>query len=1825
MPTDVSDILADYRRTSESQSATTDVSDILEEHRQLVAQPEPQTNVQDILAQPTIGTGTDVSDILDEFRKTAGTEPHPALAMPAEFSKRAGLDIKGAVKTFGRELGYGIVPSTAAALAMAGTGLAGIATGPLDIALMAGAGAGAAYGGEKLQEKVLRAKLGDEGYAAFQAERAAGREAHPIAANMGYLIPMLIGSKGMGGVRVAKAVAPRTVRALGEKAAAEAVAAGIPKKTVDIIRQIPISRYAETLPGRLKTGLAAGTAFAGIGAGEELAQGVPVGTVAAQIPGNILAMGATGLFPVAKTVLRSIGKGVTDAGAMAVVNATYNDALYKVSTGKQGAPWETSDVFKGSVAGTPGFTLLQLMNLALTRGRMRVLGAAGPRPVERPPIEPEIAPEAASPPVEVAEPRIVPPVAPQPPEIAPGRPIPPPEPPPAITPVPAEIGPVAPRPAPPVAAAGPVAPRLTPAQVADAAALLNAGARPETVLQAVQPVPAEPITRPVPVGAGRPPPRPAAGPPISAERPEPTITAQKPPAGAAPPAPKPGRTIAGAAPLPTATPALSVEESVSQGKPVVIPKSAAWVRATYKNGDTAIEAKSNVSVLAHTADEKRGAIVKVEAGNKSGKSAFIPSKEAIAVKPAKGQPRQQVASELAKSTLTQANNQVRRIALLGGMRMEGRFDEGPDATIRLRRKADGFFIEAAPYTGEGIGRNERVTDQQGRVVGYRVGFNADTGRMDTVPHEILGHIAADTMSPADRRALRRAFGIETKDWREVDEAFATRIGQDFVNGVEHGTAGSYLRQVWQRVKAALGHVMRLRFGNAWDEISRMPADARAERIMGETMRGERLGGTALRTEGGAREMDQVFPERWGEKTNADIRYQRTPEEEWPAAPGRAGAPTSQQEKGYIRSRERRMFDTIMRDTLGLLPKEMRKIPGQERAMRAGYEEEVRTRVEDTRAALESEFKDAAARNSARQRLLDYWERRAPLASVGGADLRQKAESFRSYLDERSQQAIDEDMLSPAMKETWRANKGEWLKRGYEIFSEGARNFDEMERLKNRGDPDATRRWNSVASFLRQQDPARTPQDIRDIMRGLRDRTETEGAMTGESPLPGTGSNVRIAISSLMRRKDLPLPVRQWMGEITDPFAKALQSGKWMSQFISRSQAQRDFVSLGLDLGFISDKMEGKNTVEMYANEPDVAYKRDPITGEIMKTEEGEPIAQPLTRVDMPHRELRGKWVSPDMEKAVSEFMDQRNPSRENMEWAVVNAWKRFVGVTKAAKVPYNPGSWGVNVLGGGFMRLFDGGLRHIRDAYDSVFMGRRPMASVPSAREARARSLHLLGARTGTLGGGIFSRDVDASLKREPVGDTTAASFRKIKDSTMQVLSDPKNKGAYRDIARAVGDLLGRPGELFIRKPDDVNRMDALLDKLELSRNAFPNRTDAEHLLWAAERASNVYQTYDRLPAFVRQLSTFGAFNTFVSFKVELLRNVYWMGRYIREDIKSGNAVLAKDAYRRLVYMASVGALPVAVAAMTKSAAGVSDDEEDALRNSALPPWDRDEMLGYVGKEGSRYRYFAMSYLIPHAEFVKILKAGYRSIDVEHNPDGLKQLLTGVASDYLGPGAAAGPLIETIANKRIGLGPVTMREGAAGAADRANYAFRATVMPMAAQYVADTYRGLFQPRGDYGKVYAPSDPLLKMAAIRVRNLDVNQQVPHRLSGLTRRWQDASAYYNNMKRKTDDPDRLREAARYTVETQNKLRQEYQRVKADLVKLGVNPGQLYRAEKTMPILLRRNIPSYKLEREAEEPLRAAHPPPAPVPKVKSRTLTWDEFKSKFQLGGNLLPPS
>lgn len=866
---------------------------------------------------------------------------------------------------------------------------------------------------------------------------------------------------------------------------------------------------------------------------------------------------------------------------------------------------------------------------------------------------------------------------------------------------------------------------------------------------------------------------------------------------------------------------------------------------------------------------------------------------------------------------------------------------------------------------------------------------------------------------------------------------------------------------------------------------------------------------------------------------------------------------------YVHGPLARAALSVVRGTA--LPKEFKEAREWGLAFQKYIEERLKMLAMDTRKALYREYQ-GPAREAAERRLMDYWTGEIELGTLTDSPaLQRSAEAFRQTLDDLTQVAIDNGLVPEQLSETWLNNKGAWLKRTYLAFDPTSDwNYDTLKRRKSKGDAEIARIWNGIESMIQKQNPQATSADIEAAMRRLIDRREVEDALgLSSQPMAGSGKRFAVDTGSLIRRKALPIEVREWMGEIKDPFARGLQSSKWMAQFITRNLTQRKFARLGVEMGVLSTKPESRNWVELYPNINHLVPKKDE-EGNTVMTEDGEIIAEWRQKVDQRHEPLHGFYTSPEFAEALLEF-DSRVGALVKITGKALagRAYLKGVGYIKAAKVGLSPYSYMLNTLGGIAIRIGAGALNPIRfkTAVGVVWQADKPLDETATAEQMQNRVKYLMAVKAGVTGQGVLLGDVRTNLQRESQPEPLKRAVAAVK----AILGDPKGGGAWVRLRDALSDIMQLPGNIGIRLFDDVCRVDAFLHELEVAKEAFPSLPEQKQVEWAADRASNIYQTYDRLSPLLRDFSQIGVLGTFVSFKLEMFRNAAWIATYAVQGMKSNNPVLRRDGAKKAVGLTAMALAPYITATLSRKATDSDDDEVEAFQRWFVPPWDRGEELVILENSGTKKRYVPMGYMLPHYELTRAINIGVKAAQ-DPNPEiAFSKAMGGLLSDYFGPGAFVGPLGEAVFNKRLSGGPITMAEGARGALDRVNY-LRSAWSPNIVDPLFQSWMAAMDRKGTYGREYDLAEVALKLGGIRARTVDVEKNLPFTMREFSGRWRNAATYANVAKRKYPaDKAKQDEADAYRESVQDELKKQYRQFYLDAQKLGVSQTSFMKAEK------------------------------------------------------------
>jgi len=853
--------------------------------------------------------------------------------------------------------------------------------------------------------------------------------------------------------------------------------------------------------------------------------------------------------------------------------------------------------------------------------------------------------------------------------------------------------------------------------------------------------------------------------------------------------------------------------------------------------------------------------------------------------------------------------------------------------------------------------------------------------------------------------------------------------------------------------------------------------------------------------------------------------------------------------GYVRTAAKRVRDMVIHGQAGALPAvgKLRQVPQtmlrEQKLMDAGVE----LRAQDLRRAVHESWKTRADRDAVAEAIHDFTVGEKPIDPSWPEAVQDRAIALRNHLDKMTTEAVRQGLTGDKTSETWLGNLGEWVKRRYKAFDPTANwTWESQERLRQKGDTAAIARYNDAKALLRAEHPDFTPQQIDTTLRGLLARNETQGVFAVPEPgAAGTGEGARIAISSMLHRKNIPVELRRWMGEIRDGIENFEESGRWMSQFLARGRAQQAIRKFLLEHGLASEAPEGLNT--------------EPLVPEA----KGQP--------DLAYFPLQGLFASPDMVAAMRAYTSGHITEIKALNDLLVPLVEHGTSLVKTNLVGLSPQTYMPNIVGGAITAMQAGvwnPLRWIR-AVKATAGGRGMALDVAGTAAQLRQRADWLASRT--VSGESVLQQETLSPGGERAGHTVRGELARGYEAITQILDDPKGQRVqYREVYRAFRNLISKPGDWFIAKPDDVNRLAVFFNEMNVLEKAYPEWTRRQFIEESANRAENKYQTYSRIFPLVRGLSRFGVLGSFVTWPIEFMRNTFHGYRYAFKDLASKNPVMRQHGATELAMALAVTAAGIALKEFFEAQSGLTDEQIAAIQRTVTMRYDKGNILLHLSHEPNDpvYKFALTSYLIPSALTWELARAAYQTV---HEPDlstATYKAAEMAANEWLGPGALMGPFIEE--------GPKNKRKGWAGVTDWATRAFHNLLVPRGAAMGYELYRSQVDPHGDWGKEYDAGDIGKRVAGMRVRSVNTHRKIVYDMRQIDKEWNAAAAYSTSEKYRVKgtrkEAESLAKAQDYTRKTQDDLRAVFRQAVADYRVLAVPEATIQAALKGLPVELR-----------------------------------------------------
>ena len=237
----------------------------------------------------------------------------------------------------------------------------------------------------------------------------------------------------------------------------------------------------------------------------------------------------------------------------------------------------------------------------------------------------------------------------------------------------------------------------------------------------------------------------------------------------------------------------------------------------------------------------------------------------------------------------------------------------------------------------------------------------------------------------------------------------------------------------------------------------------------------------------------------------------------------------------------------------------------------------------------------------------------------------------------------------------------------------------------------------------------------------------------------------------------------------------------------------------------------------------------------------------------------------------------------------------------------------------------------------------------------------------------------------------------------------------------------GRKATALYVAEDDLWRIVAYNKELNTLRKAYPSRNVSELKTEAAQIIRNTMPTYDLISPTLQKIRMLPIGN-FFSFTAEQFRNNYHTAVRAATELRSGNKILEQRGMQRLAsqitttYLGSKG-----ITDLTKYAYGITDADEEAIRNLDLAPWSKDSALMFSRDKNGNIQYVDLSYTDPSAPVTDVVRKLVNEItdpskDLDSVSKKLYEVTTNTFKKVVEPFVSESLLTETI-------GDVLVRQG----------------------------------------------------------------------------------------------------------------------------------------------------------------------------------------------------
>lgn len=499
------------------------------------------------------------------------------------------------------------------------------------------------------------------------------------------------------------------------------------------------------------------------------------------------------------------------------------------------------------------------------------------------------------------------------------------------------------------------------------------------------------------------------------------------------------------------------------------------------------------------------------------------------------------------------------------------------------------------------------------------------------------------------------------------------------------------------------------------------------------------------------------------------------------------------------------------------------------------------------------------------------------------------------------------------------------------------------------------------------------------------------------------------------------------------------------------------------------------------------------------------------------------YVPNNVELALSKSYLARMDELSNdiVRGAIADTYSTAVGLSKAAKVLFNPPSYAVNAYGG-LLTMIGSGINPFTSGYGKGL----------KFALAEFGNIENLLSKGGAQARKALLKDMQEMTKY-------GLSAANIVESDIR---DAFNQGVF---GRVIGKKLEPFGKAYA-VTDTAARYAVWTGNQQKLSKMFPDLKGEELKIAAAKLTNDTFQNYDKLSPIIRQASRTGFLPQFVSFTAEFMRNIYNQTRYAKQMVmgnfgaelglnpSSANiAAMRKEGLTRLTALSTVIAGTEALRRSLNTQAGIeSAEQEQAYRDTALPDFDKNKSIVFmdISEDGKTGSYINFSYISPHAMIAEAMNAAISNQPLESLGDILVENFVGEGNFVLSS------VYDAIDNMDDNGNPITVEtKKLARFKDQLKFVARDTFKTGAEREIEKVIAAINTEEPEYSF----SDIAKRQLGVRIRKFDVEQSAKFKMRSHKEAAKFAASEYN----KARDYDNLSPQALQDVyENANRIRKD-----------------------------------------------------------------------------------